>query len=189
MVNLIKINFPQYKFSNLLNAYFIIEANEDVLISKPITSTLLNATASVCRSLSKKESNIILCGEIGSGRKESLHIACAILHIKIFYPQPIRNYSLNEFYNDIKIAMQIAATEDQTVCFMIDQSLISYLVDIMKPIEAILEGSEIPDLFGDDLEAIANPLRSAAQLEGYQESLSSYFLKSNSKLTFIFYQL
>lgn len=49
----------------------------------------------------------------------------------------------------------------------------------MKPIEAFLEGSEIPDLFEDDLESLANPLRKIAQMEGYQESIVSYFWQSN----------
>lgn len=48
----------------------------------------------------------------------------------------------------------------------------------MKPIEAILEGSEIPELFGDEIETIASALRNAAQLDGYQESVVSYFWKS-----------
>lgn len=55
---------------------------------------------------------------------------------------------------------------------------ITYLPDIMKPIEALLEGSDIPDLFEDDLESLANPLRKIAQMEGYQESIVSYFWQS-----------
>lgn len=74
--------------------------------------------------------------------------------------------------------MQTAATDDQTIVFHIDHAWLVHLPEIMKPIEAILEGSEIPHLFGDDLETIANPLKNAAQLEGYQESLTAYFWKS-----------
>lgn len=48
----------------------------------------------------------------------------------------------------------------------------------MKPIEAILGESEILDLFGDDLESIASSLKHAAQLEGYQDSIGSYFMRS-----------
>lgn len=48
----------------------------------------------------------------------------------------------------------------------------------MKPIEALLEGSQIPDLFEDDLESLANPLRKIAEMEGYQESIVSYFWQS-----------
>ena len=72
--------------------------------------------------------------------------------------------------------MQASALEDQNTIFLIDHCWISYSPDILKPIEAVLEG--IVDLFGDDLESIANGLKSSAQLEGYQDSISSYFLNS-----------
>lgn len=62
--------------------------------------------------------------------------------------------------------------------FHIDHGWLSYLPEIMKPVEAVLEGSEIPELFGDEIETIANPLRNAAQLDGYQESITSYFWTS-----------
>lgn len=74
--------------------------------------------------------------------------------------------------------MQSAALDDQTTILLIDHYWLTFLPDILKPIEAILQGSEIIDLFGEDLESMASPLKSAAQLEGYQESLASYFLRS-----------
>lgn len=76
-------------------------------------------------------------------------------------------------------AMQSAALDEHHVVFSIDHSSISYLAEIMNPIEAVLEGSEIPNLFGDDLESLAKPLKSLAQQEGFQESLSAYFWTSN----------
>lgn len=74
--------------------------------------------------------------------------------------------------------MQTSALDDQVTVFHIDHAWLSYLPDLMKPIEAILEGSEIPELFGDEIETVATPLRNAAQLDGYQESIGSYFWKS-----------
>lgn len=39
----------------------------------------------------------------GSGRKESLHIACTILQIKVFSPVPVKNYKIEDFYNDLRM--------------------------------------------------------------------------------------
>lgn len=72
----------------------------------------------------------------------------------------------------------MAALENQCTCLVIEHCWLSYVPDIMKPIEAILEDSEILDLFGDDLESIASSLKHSAQLEGHQESIGSYFMKS-----------
>lgn len=74
--------------------------------------------------------------------------------------------------------MQSAAIEKQHVVFYVDHSWISYLPEIMNPIEAVLEGSEIPSLFGDDLESIAMPLKNYALQEGFQDSLTAYFWSS-----------
>lgn len=115
----------------------------------------------------------------GSGRNEAIALATTFLHIKTFNPTPVNAYALNDFYNDLKLAMQTAAMENEVVVFVVDQTWLSYAKELMKPIEAVLEGSEIPELFGDDLETIAGPLKNAAQLEGYQESLVTYFQRSN----------
>lgn len=74
--------------------------------------------------------------------------------------------------------MQSAALEESQVAFCVDHSWISYLPEILNPIEAILEGSEIPNLFGDDLESLAKPLKNAAQQDGFQDSLTAYFWSS-----------
>lgn len=74
--------------------------------------------------------------------------------------------------------MQSAALDEHHVAFCIEHAWISYLPEIMNPIEAVLEGSEIPNLFGDDLESIAKPLKSAAQQDGFQDSLGAYFWSS-----------
>lgn len=77
-------------------------------------------------------------------------------------------------------AMQSAALDEHHVVFCIEHCWISYLPEIMNPIEAVLEGSEIPNLFGDDLETIAKPLKSFAQQDGFQDSLVAYFWFSKS---------
>lgn len=80
----------------------------------------------------------------------------------------------------ISKAMQSAALDENHVALCIEHAWISYLPEIMNPIEAVLEGSEIPNLFGDDLETIAKPLKSMAQQEGFQQSLSTYFWTSKN---------
>lgn len=68
----------------------------------PITIDLLTATTVICRALSRHETNLLICGPIGCGRNEALHIACSILGTKIATPIPVQNYSMPDFYNDLK---------------------------------------------------------------------------------------
>uniref|UniRef100_T1GD24 Dynein heavy chain AAA module D4 domain-containing protein n=1 Tax=Megaselia scalaris TaxID=36166 RepID=T1GD24_MEGSC len=142
----------------------------------PVTKELLDQTAKITRALSRPKNHLVILGEPGSRYLDSIYISASMYQAKVSIPQMTRNYSLLEFYNDLKIAMTSAAIDNQIVCMLLEQSLISFQPDVMKPIEAIMEESEIIDLFGEDLDSIANQLKSAAQLEGFQDSLSSFFM-------------
>lgn len=162
--------------------------SETAMIDLPVTQELTKSVASIVRALSRPGTNICLAGKLGSGRFESVVLACTVLNIKIFYPQVTRNYSLNDFSNDLKIAMQTCGLENEVAVLYVDHVWINYLNDILKSCEAILEDSFSNDnLFGDDLETVANSLKGAAQLEGYQDSLVSFFL--NRKFLQVFKML
>lgn len=150
--------------------------SESTLISLPLTQELLKSTGSVIRALSRPATNLCLAGKHGSGRFESVMLACTILNIKVFYPQVTRNYSINDFSNDLRIAMQTCGIENEVAILYVDHVWINYVSDILKSCEAILEDGFSDNLYGDDLETVANSLKGAAQLEGYQDSLVSFFL-------------
>ncbi|XP_055534643.1 cytoplasmic dynein 2 heavy chain 1 [Wyeomyia smithii] len=149
---------------------------EVISIDIPLTEAFMDAVAAVVRVLSRPQSNLVLCGKTGSCRLEALYTAAAMLNVKVVLPQTSKGYAISEFNNDLKIAMQNCALENEPSAFYIDHSLIDYLGDIMKTCEAILEGAELTDFFGDDLENLANPLKAQAALESFQMSLSAYFL-------------
>ena len=161
----------------------LIEKNMPICISEtasidlPLTQELMTTVASVVRALSRPGANICLAGKLGSGRFESVVLACTILNIKVFYPQVTRNYSINDFSNDLRIAMQTCGMENEVAVLYVDHVWVNYVPEILKSCEAILEGGLSNDnLFGDDLETLASSLKSAAQLEGYQDNLVSFFL-------------
>lgn len=152
--------------------------SETAVIELPVTCELMRSVASMVRVLSRPCTNACLAGKLGSGRFESTVLACTILNIKIYYLQITKSYSLNDFYSDLKLTMQQCGLENEVAVLYIDQIWINYFMDVLKTCEAVLEDSIINDnLFGDDLETIASALKSAAQLEGYQDSLVSLFLK------------
>ena len=111
------------------------------------------------RALSRPESNICICGKLKSGRFESTALACTILNIKIFYLQVTKNYNVNDFYNDLKLAMQTCALENEIAILYISDMWVNYLNEILKWCEAILEGNLVNNnLFGDDLETLSSGL-------------------------------
>lgn len=151
--------------------------SETALIDLPVTQELMKSVAAIVRALSRPGTNVCLAGKLGSGRFESTVLACTVLNIKIFYPQVTRNYSLSDFSNDLKLAMQTCGLENEVAILYVDQVWINYCSDILKTCEAILEdGFSNDNLFGDDLETIASSLKGAAQLEGFQDNLVTFFL-------------
>ncbi|XP_065356058.1 cytoplasmic dynein 2 heavy chain 1 [Calliphora vicina] len=151
--------------------------SESFIIDAPVTKELLEQTAKVARLLARNNTHILMVGAAGERQMDCVYAAATMQQAKIQLLQGGCNYALIDFYNDLKLAMQVAALENQCTCLIIEHCWLSYVPDIMKPIEAILEESEILDLFGDDLESIASSLKHAAQLEGYQDTIGSYFMK------------
>lgn len=176
-----------HNWKDLIEKNLPISNSETAIIDLPITQELTKSVASIVRALSRPGTNICLAGKLGSGRFESVVLACTILNIKIFYPQVTRNYSLNDFSNDLKLAMQTCGLENEVAILYVDQVWINYYEEILKSCEAILEdGFSNDNLFGDDLETVANSLKGAAQLEGYQDSLVSFFLNRKRKFSIFF---
>lgn len=61
---------------------------------------------------------------------------------------------------------------------MVEHSWISFLPEILRPIEAILNESELLGFFSEEMENLTSSLRQSAQMEDYQDSLEAYFMKS-----------
>lgn len=72
-----------------------------------VTKDTLRLTSYICCVLSQPGKNLLLCGMNGSGRKESMHAACSFLQIKIFSPIPVKNYKIEDFYNDLRMVLHI----------------------------------------------------------------------------------
>ncbi|KAM8717355.1 hypothetical protein ACLKA7_004106 [Drosophila subpalustris] len=150
---------------------------ESYSITAPITGELLQQTAKIARVLSRNDAHLLILAEAGDRHMDAIYAAATLQQAKVLSLQGNFNYGLTDFYNELKLAMQTAALEQQMSYLLIEHCWLSYVPDILKPIEALLEGSEILELFGDDLESVASTLKQAAQLEGYQESLGAYFMK------------
>ena len=86
-----------------LTHYTLNVGSDDVFMDVPITKDILRLTSYVCDVLSQPGKNLLLCGINGSGRKESMHIGCTFLQIKIFSPIPVKNYKIEDFYNDLRM--------------------------------------------------------------------------------------
>lgn len=87
----------------ILIVSFLFVGTEDIILYTVVDQMLLDTIASICRTLSKPESHVLLAGPSGSIKFDALHIACTYLGIKIASITPVKNYNMNDFYNDLKV--------------------------------------------------------------------------------------
>lgn len=90
------------EWNEIVTRHVAICCSDDVYMELPVTNDILRLTSLICCVLSQPGKNLLLCGMNGSGRKESMHIACTFLQIKIFSPVPVRNYKIEDFFNDLR---------------------------------------------------------------------------------------
>lgn len=166
----------------LIEKYIEICNNEDIHIEVPFTETLLNNILAVARVVGGPSAHLVMCGSVGSGRREAVHIVAQLMQFKLHTIQATtgQSYGKMDFYQELKGAMQSAALDDANTVLLIDFTWLNHCPELMIPVEAILEGSDIPELFGDELESVAAPLKQSAQNDNFEESLGSYFMKRKS---------
>lgn len=82
---------------------FPISDADDIVLHTVINEPLLQTTISICRALSRLESHVLLAGPTGSDKIEALHIACTYMGIKFVSITPVKNFNMNDFYNDLKM--------------------------------------------------------------------------------------
>lgn len=71
---------------------------------------ILRTTANICRVISRPELHLLIVGLIGSGKLECIHIACTYLNVKLTTITPLKNYSIDDFFSDLKM-VQIITNE------------------------------------------------------------------------------
>lgn len=100
MLRFVSLNFIEYFMKNCCSSF---SDTEDIVLYTVVNDLLLETTASICRTLSRIESHILLVGPTGTLKIDALHIACAHLAIKIASITPVNNYNTNDFFNDLKM--------------------------------------------------------------------------------------
>lgn len=77
--------------------------SESFIIDAPITKELLEQTAKIARLLARNNSHILLVGEAGGRQFHAVYAAATMQQAKVQMVQGSCNYSLIDFYNDLKL--------------------------------------------------------------------------------------
>lgn len=92
-----------------MDSSFDFAATEDLCLDCVVVHQgILDTTANVCRVISRPNSHLLVVGLTGSGKRECIHVACTYLNIKLMTITPLKNYSIDDFFSDLKMVIDLA---------------------------------------------------------------------------------
>lgn len=82
----------------------LIPATEDLCLDFMVVHQgILRTTANICRVISRPDSHLLIVGLTGSAKLECIHIACTYLNQKLMTITPLKGYSIDDFFSDLKM--------------------------------------------------------------------------------------
>ncbi|XP_045466215.1 dynein axonemal heavy chain 7-like isoform X2 [Harmonia axyridis] len=123
----------------------------------------LEHLSKICRILAMPSGSGLLVGISGSGRQSLTRLASEIYLMKIFQPEITKNYSLNEWRDDIKKVLKESGGMGRNCTLLISEGQIkeeTFLLDI----DSLLNSGEVPNIYQlDEKQEILDMVRLAAQ--------------------------
>ncbi|KAG1698535.1 Dynein heavy chain 7, axonemal [Nymphon striatum] len=135
-----------YRIEQYLAEYNNNNSNQLNLV---IFKYVLNHLSRICRVLKTPGGNALLVGVGGSGKQSLTQLAVALAGYTLFQPQITRNYSMNDWRDNLKVVLKAAGVQRKKMVLLITDSHIkdeSFLEDI----NSLLNIGEVPSLFPKD---------------------------------------
>ena len=123
----------------------------------------------ISRIISNRGGHALLVGVGGSGKQSLSRLAAHICDFKLIQIAISSNYSVNDFNEDLRSTLRLAATKDEGVVFLLSESQISnerFLVSVND----LLASGEIPGLFdAETTDEIISEITPRAKIAGLKQ--------------------
>ncbi|XP_063709228.1 dynein axonemal heavy chain 12-like [Culicoides brevitarsis] len=117
----------------------------------------------ICRILTMPESSCLLVGVAGSGRQSLTRLAANILQQTFFQPEITKNYSLQDWRDDLKIVLKESGGMGRDTVFVMNEGQIKSPT-FLQDIDCLLNLGEVPNIYAiDEKQEILEMVRLAAQ--------------------------
>mmetsp|Transcript_8125 Transcript_8125/g.10764 ORF Transcript_8125/g.10764 Transcript_8125/m.10764 type:complete len:2280 (+) Transcript_8125:2-6841(+) len=142
---------------------------------------ILDHIVRIDRVLSRRGGHLLLVGSSGVGRRTATMLTTFLHGYSFQTPQVTRHYSLQNFYGDLKTAMQIAGVEGEgVVLYVEDHHIVSE--SILETVNSLLSAGEVPGLYThEELEPLLGPLKELMMEEGTHRTPYEFFVSRVKK--------
>lgn len=118
------------------------------------------------RVLSTVGGHLMLIGQCGVGRRNSVIISSYMLGYEFYTPAISRDYGPKNFAVDLKVAMQVAGIKGDQIVFLIEDFQVTCEA-ILEIVNSVLSSGEVPGLYThEELEPMLASIRELAREEG-----------------------
>uniref|UniRef100_A0AC35UGI5 Dynein heavy chain n=1 Tax=Rhabditophanes sp. KR3021 TaxID=114890 RepID=A0AC35UGI5_9BILA len=129
---------------------------------------------SVDRVLSRPQGSLLLCGQSGSGRLEAVSLVAHMQRMKVVSPRISSNYTIKQFFNDLKSVISSASIENESILFVLENHQMINEA-FLEVINSLLNSGMVPGLFTQqELDQLVSQLRDLCSQEGYTKDLYSF---------------
>lgn len=157
---------------------------EEYAVQLVVFDEVVEHIAKIDRVLRQPLGHLLLVGASGVGKTTLSRFVSWINGLKVFQIKAGRNYSLQNFDEDLRSVMKRAGCKGENITFIFDESNI-LSVSFMERMNALLASGEIPGLFeGDEFYALINAYKEAqgsGKVRETEDEIYQRFIKNVQK--------
>mmetsp|Transcript_42600 Transcript_42600/g.49774 ORF Transcript_42600/g.49774 Transcript_42600/m.49774 type:complete len:235 (-) Transcript_42600:576-1280(-) len=172
----------QDKLRKFIQGKLHIFNEEELDVPLVVFDSVVDHVLRIDRVLKQPLGHLLLVGASGVGKTTLARFVAWINNQTVFQIKAGKNYSLENFDEDIRSVMRRSGVKGERICFIFDESNVLSSA-FLERMNALLASGEVPGLFdGDDYTHLINQCRETAQkMMDSEEELYNNFVKEVQK--------
>ena len=172
----------QDKLRNFIQAKLRTFNEEELDVPLVVFDSVVDHVLRIDRVLKQPLGHLLLVGASGVGKTTLARFVAWINNQTVFQIKAGKNYSLDNFDEDIRSVMRRSGVKGERICFIFDESNVLSSA-FLERMNALLASGEVPGLFeGDDYTHLINQWRETAQkMIDSEDELYHNFVKEVQK--------